>query len=120
MTTGAYPSPALEDLEGLSSFKSGIAGKLLQPANTNPAAITNVRFMPNPVVNRTRDTVRHIRTIAEFSPVLQSLAHFCHNRINHTIPTPMIAARSPAVRIEDDGIDSADTIIRFIASGNKA
>ena len=48
------------------------------------------------------------------------MTHIYHNRINHTIPTPMIAERSPAERTEDDGIDITDTIIRFIASGNNA
>jgi len=48
------------------------------------------------------------------------MAHFCHNRINHTIPTPIMAERSPAERMEDNGIDKTDTIIRFIASGNNA
>jgi hypothetical protein len=51
---------------------------------------------------------------------MQSMAHICHSRINHTIPTPTIAERSPAERMEDDGNDITDTIIRFITSGNRA
>jgi len=106
--------------ERSSSFSSGIDGKLLQPATTSPAAITNVRCMPTPVVYGTCDMVHNIRTITERLPVRQSMAHFCHNRINHTIPTPIMAERSPAERMEDNGIDKTDTIIRFIASGNNA
>ena len=48
------------------------------------------------------------------------MAYICHNRINHTIPTPTIAESSLAERIEDDGMDITYSIIRFIASGNNA
>jgi len=76
--------------------------------------------MPTPVVYGTCDMVHKIKTITDISPVRQSMAHICHNRINHTIPTPTIAERRPAERMEDDGIDITDSIIRFIASGNNA
>jgi hypothetical protein len=76
--------------------------------------------MPTPVVYGTCEMVHKIKTITERSPAMQSMAHICHNRINHTIPTPTIAERRPAERMEDDGIDITDTIIRFIASGNNA
>ena len=36
------------------------------------------------------------------------------------MPTPMVAAARPALRSADPGCWATDTIIRFIASGNRA